>query len=41
MNPVKPYSEEEYKKAKEQRLDLDNWNDYVKYFQLGEDENIE
>ncbi len=34
---VRPYSEEEYEDAKSQGLDLDNWNDYVKYFELGEE----
>ncbi|QJT70446.1 hypothetical protein [Microcystis phage MaeS] len=41
MNPVKPYSDEEYAEAKQQGLDLDNWNDYVKYFGIGEDEEYE
>lgn len=39
MNP--PYSEEDYKKAKEQGLDLDDWNDYVEYFCLGEEPNYD
>lgn len=34
-----PYSKEQYEHAKEQGLDLDDWNDYVKYFGLGEDED--
>jgi hypothetical protein len=33
---IKPYSAEEYEKAKQQGLDLDNWNNYVIYFELGE-----
>lgn len=33
----KPYSEEDYDDAKNHGLDLDNWNDYVKYYNLGED----
>jgi hypothetical protein len=37
MNPIKPYSDEEYKDAKRQCLDLDDWDDYVKYFGLGEE----
>lgn len=32
----KPYSDEDYKDAKRQGLDLDDWNDYVEYFGLGE-----
>jgi uncharacterized CHY-type Zn-finger protein len=32
-----PYSQEEYKEAKEQGLDLDDWNDYVKFYGLGEE----
>lgn len=31
-----PYSEEEYQDAKSMGLDLDNWKDYEKYFDLGE-----
>ncbi len=37
MSPIKPYSDEEYKEAKHQGLDLDDWDDYVKYFGLGEE----
>jgi hypothetical protein len=33
---VKPYSDEDYTKAKQQGFDLDNWNDYETYFKLGE-----
>jgi hypothetical protein len=40
-NQIPPYSQEEYKEAKKQGLDLDNWNDYVKYFGIGEEEEIE
>jgi hypothetical protein len=36
---IQPYSEEEYKEAKQQGLDLDDWNDYVEYFGVGEEEN--
>jgi hypothetical protein len=35
----KPYSLEDYKKAKERGLDLDNWNDYVVFFELGDSDN--
>ncbi|WP_272932735.1 hypothetical protein [Virgibacillus halodenitrificans] len=35
----KPYSDEEYEQAKEQGLDLDNWNDYVKFFGVGEEDD--
>jgi hypothetical protein len=38
---VKPYSEEEYIDAKNKGLDLDDWNDYVKYWGLGEEEEYE
>jgi hypothetical protein len=37
----KPYSDKEYEDAKEQGLDLDDWNDYVEYFELGEREEYE
>lgn len=37
----KPYSDEEYEDAKAQGLDLDDWNDYVNYFELGEREEYE
>lgn len=36
MNTEKPYSHEDYELAKKQDLDLDNWNDYVQFYQLGE-----
>ena len=32
----KPYSEEDYKKAKEIGLDLDRWNDYEEFYELFE-----
>lgn len=38
---IRPYSDEEYNDAKQQGLDLDNWNDYVKYWGLGEEEEYE
>jgi hypothetical protein len=41
VNTVKPYSDEEYEEAKEQGLDLDDWDDYVKYFGIGEVEEYE
>jgi hypothetical protein len=34
VNDEKPYSEEDYEDAKKQGLDLDDWNDYVKYYDL-------
>ena len=37
MNTVKPYSDEEYEQAKQQGLDLDDWNDYCKFFGIGEE----
>ena len=40
MSIIKPYSDEEYENAKTQGLDLDDWNDYVEYFGLGEDEEF-
>lgn len=37
MKKEKPYNQEDYEKAKEQGLDLDNWNDYSRYYELGEE----
>ena len=37
-NEAKPYSEEDYVDAESQGLDLDDWNDYVAYFELGLEE---
>lgn len=34
-----PYSKEDYEKAKQQGLDLDDWNDYVKFYGLGEEDD--
>lgn len=34
-----PYSEEDYQKAKEEGLDLDDWNDYVKFYNVGEEDD--
>jgi hypothetical protein len=31
---MKPYSDKEYEEAKKQGLNLDNWNDFCKYFGL-------
>lgn len=31
----KPYCQEDYEDAKSKGLDLDNWNDYVRYYNLG------
>jgi hypothetical protein len=33
---IKPYSENDKKQASLIGLDLDNWTDYVEYYQLGE-----
>lgn len=41
MEPIRPYSDEEYEKAKRQGLDLDDWIDYVQYFGIGEVEEYE
>lgn len=32
----KPYSDQDYEDAKQQGLDLDDWNDYKKYYHLEE-----
>ena len=36
--PVCPYNEKNYLEAKAQGLDLDDWNDYQKFFGIGEQE---
>lgn len=36
----KPYSQTDYDNAKELGFDLDDWNDYVKYFLIGEEEDL-
>ena len=36
-----PYSEKDYQEAKSHGLDLDDWNDYVKFYHLGEEEEHE
>lgn len=33
-----PYSPKDYEDAKSKGLDLDDWYDYEKYYQLGEQE---
>ena len=35
----RPYSEDDYTKAKSQGLDLDNWAHYERFYELGEDEH--
>lgn len=35
INTNKPYSDEDYEEAKKQGLDLDYWNDYERYYELG------
>ena len=34
-----PYSTQDYVEAKEMGLDLDNWQDYMEYFELKEQSN--
>jgi len=41
IDSIKPYSDEDYELAKYQGLDLDDWNDYVEYYGLGEREEYE
>ncbi|WP_312458464.1 hypothetical protein [Proteiniclasticum sp.] len=36
-----PYSLSDYEAAKKRGLDLDDWNDYVKFYRLGEQEEYE
>lgn len=38
---IQPYSNEDYQEAKKQNLDLDNWEDYEKYFGLGEEDDYD
>ena len=38
MNKEKPYSQEDYEKAKLLGLDLDKFSDYMDYYALGERE---
>ena len=35
-NQEPPYSEKDYEEAKQQGYDLDDWNDYVDFYGLGE-----
>lgn len=37
INTNKPYSNEDYEEAKNKGLNLDGWNDYARYFELGEE----
>lgn len=39
--PSRPYSQTDYEAAQEQGLDLDDWNDYQKFYRLGEQEEYE
>lgn len=41
LDDNKPYSKEDYKKAKERGLDLDDWDDYVNFYGIGEREEYE
>lgn len=36
-----PYSPKDYEEAKRQGLDLDDWNDYVIFYGIGEEETYE
>lgn len=41
INPyVPPYSESDFANAKSIGLDLDHWDDYCKYYELGEEEDL-
>lgn len=40
-NTTPPYSLTDYEAAQEQGLDLDDWNDYQKFYRLGEQEEHE
>lgn len=40
-NKIPPYSIFDYEAAQEQDLDLDDWNDYQKFYRLGEQEEYE
>ncbi len=35
MDSNAPYSEKDYEKAKAQGLDLDDWDDYARFYGLG------
>lgn len=41
MDDEKPYSDDDYEQAKKIGLDLDDWNDYVRFFELGEQPNYD
>jgi hypothetical protein len=41
METEKPYSEDDYEKAKIMGLDLDDWNDYVDFYGIGEEVNYD
>lgn len=41
MNNEPPYSIEDYEAAKQMGLDLDDWNDYVRFYGLGEKVNYD
>jgi hypothetical protein len=36
-----PYSKQDYEEAKQQGLDLDDWDDYCKFYGLGDPESYE
>lgn len=40
-NTTSPYSQKDYEAAQERGLDLDDWNDYQKFYELGEQEEYE
>ena len=37
----RPYSDKDYAEAKAKGLDLDNWDDYVEFYGLGEEINYD
>jgi hypothetical protein len=37
----RPYSDEDYEQAKQLGFDLDDWNDYVRFFGIGEEPNYD
>jgi hypothetical protein len=37
----KLYSDEDYEEAKKQGYDLDDWNDYVRFYGIGEEPNYD
>lgn len=36
MNKEKPYSDKDYEEAKKLGYDLDDWSNYVDFYELGE-----